>query len=351
MTSSGYEPFFPSLSRRRFIDAGPRVAARSGMMFSSRYAVPQRASVQLGRPVPSSELDLNRATQVSCEFRAVRTQEKAQLQELNDRFAGFIDHVRELEQRNRMLEAELLVLRRRHGEPSRLRALYEQESRELRAAVEEARADMQAAHGQRERLREELRSLQQRYEEEAQAREEAEERLLQARRGADEAALARTEMEKRADGLLDELGFLKKLHESEIAELQLQAQYSAQVSVRAEAELAGPDLTAALRDIRAQYERLAQRNMQCAEDWFHSKAGALAESAARQSDVMRSARDEAGECRRQLQDLSLEIDACRGINQALERQLQELEDKQGSEIAAMQVSVGAALQIPGQVGG
>ncbi|KAL4609284.1 neurofilament light polypeptide-like [Arapaima gigas] len=350
MSSGGYEPYFSTPYRRRYADVAPRTTVRIGTAIGSRsayssYAAPLatsaggmsrlRSSTYQGRV--AAEVDLSRAAQVSSEFRAVRTQEKAQLQELNDRFAGFIEHVRELEQRNHALEAELLVLRRRHGEPSRLHTLYEQEVRELRAAVEEARAEKQATQDRRDRLEEALRVLQADYEEEVLAREEAEGRLLEARKSADEAALVRAELQKRTDSLLDELAFLKRLHESEIAELQAQAQYSAQVSVQT--ETAAPDLSVALRDIRAQYERLAQRNMQSAEDWFRSKAGALAESAVRQSDAARSARDEVGECRRLLQERTLEIDACRGINQALELQLLELQQKQSVEVAAMQDSI------------
>ncbi|XP_048858894.1 neurofilament light chain b [Brienomyrus brachyistius] len=358
MTSVGYDPYFSSY-RRRYVEAAPRVTLRSspaGVCRStySSYSSPLPSTIagprqHYGRAFSTStsaslsllgstpELDISQAAQVSSEFRTVRMQEKVQLQELNDRFAGFIEHVRELEQRNRALEAELLALRRRHGEPSRLRVLYEQEARELRTAVEDGRADNQAAQSRRDHLEVELRGLQGRYEQEVLAREEAEAQLLEARRGADEAALARVELEKRVDALLEELAFLKRIHEGEIAELQVQAQYSSQVSVQS--EVAGPDLSAALRDIRAQYERLAQRNMQSAEDWFRSKMSAMAENAARHSDDIRSVRDEAGEYRRLIKECNLEIEACRGANHSLEKQLQDIEEKQSAEIAAMQEAI------------
>ncbi|KAG7476371.1 hypothetical protein MATL_G00082140 [Megalops atlanticus] len=362
MSSLNHNPYFSSSYQRRY-DTGTRPTPRSTTvtrtvysghspaLFSSgtsRLHYPSHgrtfisssaSSLLMSAPGPMAvEMDLSQAAQVSSEFKAVRTQEKAQLQELNDRFASFIERVRELEQQNKVLEAELLVLRQRHGEPSRLKALYEQEVRELRAAVEEARGEKQAALSQRDRLEEALRSLQARYEEEVLGRENAENRLMEARKEADEAALARAELEKRVDALLDELAFLKRLHEGEISELQAQVQYSAQVSV--EMEVAKPDLSSALRDIRAQYERLAARNLQSAEDWFRSKVGVLTESAAHHTDAIRSSRDEAGEYRRQLQACILEIDACRGINQALEKQLQEMEDKQSAEIAALQDTIG-----------
>ncbi|XP_056121211.1 neurofilament light chain b [Rhinichthys klamathensis goyatoka] len=342
MSSMSYNPYLPSVQRRR-------VVVRSGTPFGgassrsrsvySTYSSPSRASVlSSSAALQRSELDLSQASQLSSEFKVVRTQERAQLQGLNDRFASFIERVHGLELQNRSLESELLLLRQRHCEPSRLRGLYEQEARELRAAVDEARRERQAAQERRDRLEDALKDLQSRYEEVVLAREEAEGRMVDARKGADDAALARSELEKRADTLLDELAFLKRLHESEIAELQAQVQYSAQVSV--EMEVAKPDLSVALRDIRGQYERLAQQNIQAAEDWFRGKVSTMTEDTAKHTENIRTAKDEAGEYRRLLKSRDLEIEACQGLNQALERQLQEVEEKQSSEIAELQDNIG-----------
>ncbi|ROI64815.1 Neurofilament light polypeptide [Anabarilius grahami] len=338
-----YNPYLPSVQRRRVVvRSGTPFGSRSRSVYST-YSSPSRASVLsssagLQRSAASAELDLSQATQLSSEFKVVRKQERAQLQDLNDRFASFIDRVHGLELQNRSLEAELLLLRQRHCEPSRLRGLYEQEARELRAAVDEARRERQAAQERRDRLEEALKALQSRYEEEVLAREETEGRLVDTRKGADDAALSRSELEKRADTLLDELDFLKRLHESEIAELQAQVQYSAQVSV--EMEVAKPDLSVALRDIRGQYERLAQQNIQAAEEWFRGKVSTITEDTAKHTENVRTAKDEAGEYRRLLKARDLEIEACQGLNQALERQLQEVEEKQSTEIADLQDTLG-----------
>lgn len=351
MSSIGYDPYYSTSSYRRyFAEPPPRVVVTRGRThsgFSShasplsssrlQYSSPGRVLFSSSSPASSLELELSQAAQISSEFRAVRTQERSQLQELNDRFAGFIERVRELEQQNRALEAELLLLRQRHTEPSHLRALYEQEARSLRAAVDEARAEQQAVLSQRERLEQTLSALQGRYEQEVLAREEAEGKLMEARREADQAALAKAELEKSVEILLEELAFLKRIHEGEVVELQAQVQLGVQVAV--ESEAAAPDLSGALRDIRSQYERLAARNMQAAEEWFRGKVGSLTETVAQHTDAMRSSKDEAGEYRRQLQARILEIDACRGLNESLERQLREVEDKQSTEIAAMQDTI------------
>ncbi|KAM4719535.1 neurofilament light polypeptide [Anableps anableps] len=346
MSSIGYDPYYASsLYKHLYVEPTSRVVVRgrTHVGYSSRaspqsssrlqYSSPSRVLFSSSSPASSLERELSQAAQISSDFRAVRTQERSQLQELNDRFAGFIERVRELEQQNRALEAELLLLRQRHAEPSRLRALYEQEARTLRAAVDEARAEQQTVLGQRERLEQTLNSLQGRYEEEMLAREEAEGKLMEARREADEAALVMAEQEKSVETLLDELAFLKRIHEGEVAELQAQVQLGVQVAV--ESEAAAPDLSGALRDIRSQYERLAARNMQAAEEWFRGKVGSLTETVAQHSSAVKTSKDEAGEYRRQLQARILEIDACRGLNVSLEKQLHEMEERQSAEIAAM----------------
>uniref|UniRef100_A0A3B4AD45 IF rod domain-containing protein n=1 Tax=Periophthalmus magnuspinnatus TaxID=409849 RepID=A0A3B4AD45_9GOBI len=329
-----YSPPRVSRGRTHAVYTPHTVSSSSRVQYSS----PGRVLLSSSSQAQSLELELSQAAQISSDFRAVRTQERSQLQNLNDRFAGFIERVRELEQQNRALEAELMILRQRHTEPSRLRSLYEQEARALRAAVDEARAEQQAALGQRERLEQTLSALQGRYEEEVVAREDAEARLMEARREADQAALAKSELEKSVEILLEELAFLKRVHESELAELQAQVHLGVQVAV--ESETAAPDLSGALRDIRSQYERLAARNIQAAEEWFRGKVGTLTETVAQHTDAVRSTKDEAGEYRRQLQNRILEIDACRGLNESLEKQLHEIEDKNSAEIAAMHDTIG-----------
>uniref|UniRef100_A0A3B5B1R6 Neurofilament light n=1 Tax=Stegastes partitus TaxID=144197 RepID=A0A3B5B1R6_9TELE len=253
MTSTGFDPYFPPTYKRRVTVRSAGYGAGGGIGSRSAYSthsapITSYASSRRGYPSytratsTATELRLDQAAQVSSEFKVLRTQEKAELQDLNDRFASFIERVHELEQQNKLLETELLLLRQRQTEPSNLRALYEHEIRQLRAAVEEARHEKQAAQDHRDEMDDVLRNLQKRYEDEVLGREEAEGRLMDARKDADEASA-------------------------------------------------------------------------------------------------RNAKDEAGEYRRLLKAKTLEIDACRGMNQALENQLQEVEEKQSAEISALQDTI------------
>uniref|UniRef100_A0A3Q3FVA6 Neurofilament light chain n=1 Tax=Kryptolebias marmoratus TaxID=37003 RepID=A0A3Q3FVA6_KRYMA len=356
MASTGFDPYLPSTYKRRVVrsagyGAGGGIGSRSAYSthsapvtsyVSSRRSYPTstRAASSYSTVLPAAaapELRLDQAVQVSSEFKVLRTQEKAELQDLNDRFASFIERVHELEQQNKLLETELLLLRQKQTEPSNLRALYEHEIRQLHAAVEEARHEKQAAQDHRVEMEDVLKNLQKRYEDEVLGREEAEGRLMDARKGADNAALDQVELDKRVETLLDELAFLKRLCESEIAELQAQVQYSVEVSVGM--EVSKPDLSSALRDIRGQYEKLAHRNLQAAEEWFCNKMSVMTVGSTRNTESARSAKDEAGEYRRLLKARTLEIDASREMIQALENQLQEVEEKQSDEISALQDAI------------
>ncbi|KAK1346474.1 hypothetical protein QTO34_000330 [Cnephaeus nilssonii] len=65
----------------------------------------------------------------------------------------------------------------------------------------------------------------------------------------------------------------------------------------------------------------------------------LTKSTAKNTYVVCTAKDEVSESRRLLKAKTLEIKACRGMNEVLGKQLQELEDKQNSDVSAMQDTI------------
>lgn len=109
------------------------------------------------------------------------------------------------------------------------------------------------------------------------------------------------------------------------------------IKVSVEMDVSKPDLAAALKDIRAQYESLSARNQSQAEEWYRSKFANVTEAAARNQDAIKHSKEELSEYRRQVQARTLEIEALRGHNEALERQIAEMEDRHNNEIGEMQV--------------
>ncbi|XP_026205243.1 peripherin isoform X1 [Anabas testudineus] len=324
------------LSAGRYVrSASPVVASRP----TSYHPQRSRSSTQPPR-LTYDKVDFTLAEAINQEFLTTRSNEKAELQELNDRFASFIEKVRYLEQQNSALQQELNQFKgqQQHGQPNRATELFQEELREMRRQMDAIGKERDQYQLERDNLAEDLAQLKQRLDEEAQKRADAEGNLAAFRKDVDDATLSRLELERKIESLMDEIEFLKKLHDEEIQDVQVSVQ-TQQLKMEVDSS-SRPDLTGALRDIRAQYETIALKNMQESEDWYKSKFADLTESAKRNTDALRQAKQEANESRRQIQSLNCEIDALKNTNEALLRQMREMEDQFGNEIANYQDNVG-----------
>lgn len=312
-------------------------SSMSSSLFSSPRAASSGRSTLRLTSSNAQRLDLGQLGSLSTELLDLRSQEREQLVELNDRFATYIEKVRHLELQNRALLDELEALRRQRTNPSRLQTLYQGQVRSLRAMIDAESGEKMQMEADRDQLRDLYEQMKERYEEELKQRQDAEESLQRSREQATRATLANCDAEATVVSLCDELVFLKKVMVEERAELQAQLQLA---SISVDVEVSRPDLSAALRDIRAQYERLAHKNVQAAEDWYKSKVTSVAEAASVNSEAVHAIREETNEYRRLLQSRSSEIDALRNVIDSLNKQLQELEETQEKEVAKYQVNEG-----------
>ncbi|XP_056151201.1 neurofilament light polypeptide [Lampris incognitus] len=340
-----YDPY---ISYRRPWDSyrsSTRSATKSSSMSSSLFPSSPRVPLSGKRVLRlasstlmdgSERMDLAQASSLNTELLGLRSQEREQLVDLNDRFATYIDKVRQLELQNRALLAELEALRKRQSDPSRLQVVYEGEARSLRALIDSESGEKMRMEAERDYLHDVHEQLRERCEEEAKLRAEAEEALQRAREEADRAALANCDAEASVLSLSEELAFLKKVFAEELTELQGQLQVA---NISVDVEVIRPDLSSALRDIRGQYERLANKNMQAAEEWYKSKFASVAEMASKNNEAVHAIREETLEYRRLLQMRSSEIEALRNVINSLNKQLEELEEMQGKEVAKYQVRI------------
>ncbi|KAL7991872.1 desmin [Crotalus tigris] len=298
--------------------------------FRASYSAPLRSAYQGAGEV----LDFSLADAMNQEFLQTRTNEKVELQELNDRFANYIEKVRFLEQQNALMVAE--VNRLKGKEPTRIAEMYEEELRELRRQVELLTNQRARVDVERDNLLDDLQKLKQRLQEEIHLKEEAENNLAAFRADVDAATLARIDLERRIETLQEEIAFLKKVHEEEIREMQSQLQ---EQQIQVEMDVSKPDLTAALRDIRAQYENIAAKNISEAEEWYKSKVTDLTQAANKNNDAIRQAKQEMMEYRHQIQSFTCEIDALKGTNDSLMRQMREMEERFAGEAGNYQDTI------------
>ncbi|XP_056903182.1 desmin-like isoform X1 [Takifugu flavidus] len=288
------------------------------------------------RTYSGEKLDFNLADAMNQDFLNTRTNEKAELQHLNDRFASYIEKVRFLEQQNAALTVEIEKLRNREG-PGRVAEMYEEEMRELRRQIEALSNQRARVEVERDNLADDLQKLRGRLQDEIHQKEEAENNLSAFRADVDNATLARLDLERRIESLQEEIAFLKKIHEEEIRELQSQMQ---ETQVQVQMDMSKPDLTAALRDIRMQYEGIAAKNISEAEEWYKSKVSDLNQAVNKNNDALRQAKQESMEYRHQIQSYTCEIDSLKGTNESLLRQMRDMEDRMGREATSYQDTIG-----------
>ncbi|XP_067828421.1 neurofilament medium polypeptide-like [Heptranchias perlo] len=282
---------------------------------------------------PSGNVELSQSNIFNEDHNVSSINEKELMQGLNDRFAGYIDKVRLLEQQNKALETEIIDLRQKQTisyHPN----IYEPEISELRNLIQETENQKMQIHLNCDHLEEDLQRLKGKYEEEAQIRHDIEASVQAYKKDRDNAHLIKSELERKAQSIMDEIMFLKNSHEEEVSDLFSQIQAS-QVSVEMK-EFMKPDLTAALREIRAQMEGYTNVNMQQKEEWFKSRVAKLNDAAEINKEALQSTRQEINEYNRQLQSKNIELETVRGRKESLEKQLNDSEDRHDGELIRWQ---------------
>ncbi|XP_026118035.1 neurofilament medium polypeptide-like [Carassius auratus] len=265
----------------------------------------------------------------------VRSNEKEQLQGLNDRFASYIDKVRFLEEQNKQLEAEIQALKQQNLSQSLQSDAYDRELQDLRSALEQLHKEKAQMLLDTDHMDEDLQRLRERYEDEARLREHIESAIRGMKKDKDGSHLMKLELERKVQALVEEMDFLRQNHEEEISELLAQLQ-AAQVPVMEMRDLQTTDITSALREIRAQLDGLSSKNLQQAEDVFKCRYAMLTNAAVHNKDAIKSIRDEIADYRRQIQAKNIELEALRGTKDSLERQLNDVEDRHNNDVASYQ---------------
>lgn len=164
ISMSSYSPSYsrmPMSSGHYMRSMSPVVPSRSS---NHHHQQRQRSSTQPPR-LTYEKVDFQLADAVNAEFLATRSNEKVELQDLNDRFASFIDKVHYLEQQNSGLQQELSQFKgqQQEGQPNRATELFQEELRELRRQLDHVGKERDQYQVERDNLAEDMNLLKQRW--------------------------------------------------------------------------------------------------------------------------------------------------------------------------------------------
>uniref|UniRef100_A0A8C6MHS8 Zgc:172323 n=1 Tax=Nothobranchius furzeri TaxID=105023 RepID=A0A8C6MHS8_NOTFU len=341
----------PSPTRRQARHASTGYSARAGSSSMCVESVGRRAvsasrrsrmaGIGAGALVcvgPGGEppIDLDAASAENQEFLNTRKGERQEMIVLNDRLAVYIEKVRSLEQKNKLLETEIETYQNRFEKPTGLRLLYEEQLKELKKIADQMKVQRDISLSAKESTAAQLEAIKIKYEEAMELRKKAELDIEVFRPDVDKATSSRIALEKRLEQLEVEIEFLKRIHQQEIDELMKQI-YSAHVS--AESAFALPDLAGALKQIQTQYDDIAAKNLQEMDSWYKNKFEDLTKKSSRHVDKVRSIREEMAGAKKDIQSKERDLDATRTRNEALEAQIRERDEKYRKELEDLQARI------------
>ncbi|KAG5838166.1 hypothetical protein ANANG_G00220880 [Anguilla anguilla] len=254
---------------------------------------------------------------------AICANEKATMQGLNDRLASYLETVRNLEQANNKLELQIREFLGNRGPDVNDYSRYNTILEELRKKVFDATVDNARLVLQIDNARLAADDFRVKFESELAIRQSVEADITGLRKVIDDTNIGRMNLESEIEALREELLFLKKNHDNEVMELRNQvAQSGVQVDVDAPK---GQDLALIMAEIRAKYEKMAQKNQEELKAWHESQISEVQVQVSQNTEALQSAHTEVNELRRQLQSLEIELESQKNLKGSLEATLRDTE--------------------------
>lgn len=264
----------------------------------------------------------------------VRLNEKATMQNLNDRLASYLEKVRSLEAANAKLEKQIREYYEKKGPAAEKDySKYWDIINGLRDKIHAATMENANILLQIDNSKLAADDFKTKFEHELMMRQSVEADIANLRRLLDQTTLTKADLEMQIEGLQDELAYLKKNHAEELAALRSQLTGNVNVEVDAAPQ---QDLNKVLEEIRAQYEAITNKHRRDQEAWFNDKSATLTKEITIHTETIQTSKTEISDLRRTLQGLEIELQSQLSMKGALENTLAETEARYSAMLAGFQ---------------
>ncbi|XP_072423397.1 keratin, type I cytoskeletal 18-like [Chiloscyllium punctatum] len=299
-----------SMSLRRSMPLQSSASSIAG--FGHRMSV---SRVSIARPV-------GMAAGANFNVGGVSNQKEA-MQSLNDRLASYLEKVRSLETANAKLEVQIKEHLESRGVSVRDWSIYEKPLSELRKEVYDMTIENARLVLQIDNARLAADDFRVKWESELSIRQSVENDINGLRKVIDDTNIGRLQLESEIESLKEELIYIRKNHDDEVKALRSQVTDS---SVQVEVDSPqGPDLAKTIAEIRKQYEEVAQKNKDDAENWYKSQMDSYKIEVEHNAEELQGSKAQVTELHHQIQSLNVELESLLSKKNSLEGTLKDTE--------------------------
>ncbi|KAL4623421.1 thread biopolymer filament subunit gamma-like isoform X1 [Arapaima gigas] len=275
-----------------------------------------------------------------------REAEKHTLSGLNDRFSVYMVKVRALQQENAALEAKLSQLTGGTDvspESSSISNVeHEKQLNDYRKTLQDLTLDNIKLEIELDNIRGIAHEIKAKYDFEQGVKFQLESDIATMKRDIETASDLRIDLESKLSSLKNELDFITKTQEEELASLQSKlgtTTMDQSVSMIEVDTGKSFDISAALNKMRMEYEKSVRQHREEADAYYKLKMDELQTATAKSTEAISSAKTEINTAKKELQGLVLELQGLMSANTALEQSLAEAQAQSSVSVAEQQAQI------------